>query len=109
MCFHLFKVCLAIFFTLAINSSHAGDVVYLDVRSDGEYQQDHLAGSVHIPHKQITNKALGLLHNKGQTIYVFCAAGVRAGYAKTDLEKLGYKNVINIGGLNNAKNHHLVE
>lgn len=75
----------------------------LDVRSVGEFQKDHIHGSVHIPHDKINELAPTLLKDKSQVIHVYCVAGVRAQHAVNDLTKLGYKHAINVGGINNIR------
>lgn len=77
----------------------------LDVRSQGEWDEGHAYGAVHIPHSEITEKAPALLTDKNQEIKVYCRSGGRAGKAKMALEALGYTNVENVRTLENAKNY----
>jgi len=75
----------------------------LDVRSQGEWDEGHAYGAVHIPHSEISEKAPALLKDKNQEIKVYCKSGGRAGKAKMALEALGYTNVENVRTLENAK------
>jgi len=80
-------------------------VLLLDVRSQGEFDEGHAYGAVHIPYQQISEKAPTLLTDKQQKIKVYCKAGGRAEKAKKSLEALGYTNVENIRTLENAKQY----
>lgn len=51
----------------------------LDVRSEGEYAEGHLEGSVNIP----PNKPAGIDPPKETPLFVYCLSGARAGRAVT--------------------------
>ena len=91
--------------SLILSGASYAAPLLLDVRSDKEYQQDNIKGSLHIPHTQIKQQAEGLIKNKSQVIHVYCAAGVRAQRAVDDLKALGYSNAINAGGINDVKRY----
>ncbi len=84
-------------------SAPSSDVVWLDVRTDAEYAESHIEGSAHIPHDVIGNRISELGLAKDAEIKVYCRSGVRAGIALTTLESLGYTNVENVGGINDAR------
>jgi len=86
-----------------ISQFSVAETIWLDVRSDKEYKEEHISGSIHIPHKEIQKQASSLLPNKEADIKVYCAAGYRAMLAKNALEELGYENVENVVSLGNAK------
>lgn len=86
-----------------ITSTSWAAPLLLDVRSDREFQKDNIKGSVHIPHTKIDALAPKLLKDKSQVIRVYCAAGVRAQHAVNDLQKLGYKHAINVGGIDDIR------
>lgn len=74
----------------------------IDVRSPAEYQQGHATGAVNIPVDQLAIQlSNGVEWKKTEEITVYCLSGGRAGVAKTLLERAGYSNVTNAGGLNN--------
>jgi phage shock protein E len=50
----------------------------------------------------LLDKIPSAANNKYQKIYLYCRSGTRAGKAKTMLENIGYTNVENIGGLDDA-------
>ena len=72
--------------------------ILLDVRSDEEWKEGHLPGAFHIPHDQIRQRAKKELP-QGKPLFVYCRSGHRAGLAKKDLEKLGFTEVHNVGGI----------
>ncbi|MBR2892173.1 MAG: rhodanese-like domain-containing protein [Bacilli bacterium] len=72
--------------------------ILLDVRRVDEYESIHILGSINIPVETI-EKAIDILKDKEQIIYVYCRSGVRSLKAADALIKMGYKNVIEIGGI----------
>lgn len=74
------------------------NAVLLDVRRVDEYQEKHIPGSINIPVETI-EQALEVLLDKNQTIYVHCRSGVRSLKAADALIKMGYTNIIEIGGI----------
>lgn len=71
--------------------------VWIDVRTQMEYQQGHLQQANLIPYDEITEKISALNLKKDQPIYLYCRSGHRAGIAKNNLNNLGYNNVTNMG------------
>ncbi len=74
----------------------------VDVREKSEYANGHIEGSRNIPLSQIS-KTTSAIHDKDMPIYVYCQSGSRSRKAKSELEKLGYTNVKNIGGIDDFK------
>lgn len=75
-----------------------GGALLLDVRTPEEFQQGHLEGSINIPYDEIHSR-LAELVDTSKPIVAYCRSGNRSGKAKGILEGLGYKNVVNAGGL----------
>jgi phage shock protein E len=74
----------------------------VDVRSPAEFQMGHAQGAVNIPVDQLAIKlSKGCKMKTSEDITVYCASGGRASVAKTLLERAGYQNVTNAGGLAN--------
>ena len=71
------------------------DITIIDVRTDGEYNNSHYSGAVHIPVDDISSRIGELNLAKDETFIVYCRSGNRAGKAKAELEAMGYTNVIN--------------
>jgi phage shock protein E len=76
----------------------------LDVRSEAEYQEKHLDGSVLIPHIELAGRIDEVLKaqdgDKSKPIVVFCRRGGRADTAKQVLLQNGFTKVTNLGSIN---------
>ena len=72
----------------------------LDVRGADEYAEGHIPGSVNIP-LQILPTKKGLPEDLDTPIFVYCRSGGRSRRAAAFLEKEGYENAKNIGGIMN--------
>ncbi|EAT11979.1 rhodanese-like domain-containing protein [Bermanella marisrubri] len=94
---------LLIIATLLFSSALFADTFLLDVRTPQEFEQGHAYSAVLIPHDQIESQQAKLPKDKDQEIKVYCRSGNRAGKAVKTLNALGYNNVENIGGLEDAK------
>jgi len=79
------------------------DAVWVDCRELNEYQCGHLEEAIHIPHSEITDRHEELEVDKNRPLYLYCAGGKRAEMAKQCLEAEGYTQVVNVGGLKDAK------
>lgn len=67
----------------------------VDVRTEPEFAEGHIEGSVNIPLHALPNE---LIKFKNKTnIIVFCRSGNRSGQAKIILEQNGFTNVVNGG------------
>jgi phage shock protein E len=76
--------------------------VIIDVRTVQEWNNGHLEGAVLIPYHQIGENISDVVKDKSQRIYLYCRTGRRSQIAKEALEKLGYKDIINLGSLEDA-------
>ena len=74
--------------------------VLIDVRRDDEWAKGHAAGALHLEIAKIEKGELPEIP-KDKKIYLYCQAGGRAGRAKNILQKAGYSNAENLGGLKN--------
>ncbi|MEP0304592.1 MAG: rhodanese-like domain-containing protein, partial [Maribacter dokdonensis] len=82
-----------------------GNAVF-DVRKDGEYLSEHLAGAVHTPLSEL-NKHLSKFPEKGEFL-VHCAGGYRSVIASSILKSRGIHNLIDVkGGYGALKNEDL--
>lgn len=94
-------------FFLIIASIQAGDktteAIWIDVRTVAEYQQGHKADAINIPHTSIEQSIANVTTDKSANIRLYCAVGIRAGIAKATLERMGYTNVFNEGGLSDVQ------
>lgn len=100
----LFYLCLSLFFTSLFFSPAllAADPIWIDVRTTDEYASGHVSEAVNIPYTEIAEGISALTGDKDASIYVYCRSGRRSGIAKETLEGLGYTQVVNIGGFDQA-------
>ena len=71
----------------------------LDVRTGREYAAGHVAGARHanVLAGDFRQRVGGL--GRGRTVYVYCASGHRSGRAAQVLEDMGFRRVVNAGGI----------
>ena len=89
-------------FASTIFCKDAAIPLVIDVRTVQEWNNGHLEGAVLIPYDQIGEKIGAVVKDKSRKIYLYCRTGHRAQIAKEVLEKLGYKDIINLGSLEDA-------
>jgi phage shock protein E len=77
------------------------NVLLLDVRTQAEFEDSHVPGSILIPVDQLRNKAETILTNKDTPIFVICRSGSRSKTATRTLLSLGYQDVYDLGGILN--------
>ena len=76
------------------------EYILLDVRSQEEYDEKHIAGAIIIPVGEIEDRAYGDLTDRDALILVYCRSGGRSKTATEMLVELGYTNVKDFGGIN---------
>jgi phage shock protein E len=81
----------------------AGDAHWIDVRTADEFSAGHVDDAVNIPYGEITERIAEVTQNKDELIYVYCRSGRRSGIAKDMLDEAGFTNVVNLGGLEDAR------
>lgn len=81
------------------NKLISNGAVLIDVRSEDEYNKDHLDSAVNVPYTVIHGAISSLVPDKEQNIIVYCATGKRSSQAKYTLDYMGYKNVFYLGGI----------
>ena len=86
-----------IFFTLSIISD---DYLIIDVRTQEEFQSGHIENASNIQWQNIA--IIQEKITKNRKIYLYCRSGNRSQKATDILIELGYRDVLNIGGLEEA-------
>ena len=71
----------------------------LDVRRADEFAAGHIPGAVNVANESIGEEPPVELPDKNQTIYVYCRSGNRSKQAAGKLATLGYKNIVEFGGI----------
>ena len=82
----------------AVGLMNHENAVIVDVRSDKEYADGHIANSLNIPQGLLSDRLAELADFKETPIIVACKSGSRSGMASSVLIKQGFQNVRNLGG-----------
>jgi len=69
----------------------------VDVRTAQEYRDGHISTAANIPVDVIGSKPP--TDKKDELIIVYCRSGARSAAAKQTLDRLGYTNVVDFGGV----------
>jgi len=75
----------------------------IDVRSEAEYREQHLPGTINIPLNRLGNEIACHAPNKERPLLLHCLSGGRSGIGKGVLQKLGYQHVFNLGSYGRAE------
>ena len=76
------------------------ELVIVDVRTAEEYATAHIPGAMLLPNETISDTVTEALPVKDTTILIYCRSGNRSAQAAAKLQKLGYTNVYDFGGIN---------
>jgi rhodanese-related sulfurtransferase len=74
------------------------NAVFLDVRDDAEYRGGHIPEAIHIPLKQLPDRAAELKKFGNVPVIAYCRTGTRTGGVNGILKKHGLENVYNLSG-----------
>ena len=74
----------------------------IDVRTGPEYEAGHIEGSINVPLNSV-HFIVNHVRDIEAPVYVYCQSGARSGQASSMFREMGYKNVINSGGVNRYK------
>lgn len=94
------KLSLLIVTMFSMLSLSAGDILVIDVRTQGEWDSGHLENAQHIEWQNILK--LAETAAKDQEIYLYCRSGNRSGKATKMLKENGFKQAINAGSISEA-------
>ncbi len=72
--------------------------VLLDVRTEEEYREGHIPGSINVPLDEI-DRVKDIIPVKETLLFVHCLSGARSSQAVQYLMDYGYTKVKNIGGI----------
>jgi rhodanese-related sulfurtransferase len=84
---------------LAIEQVERGEAVLLDVRRKEEWDTGHARGAKLFPAERVLTGGEVPDLPKDKTIYTYCVSGGRAGRVRAELERQGFSDVHNLGGL----------
>jgi phage shock protein E len=96
------KIVAACFGLLLACSAFAKDVV-IDVRTAEEFQSGHVQGALNLPHDSISQDIFKAKVAKDDHVILYCKSGRRSDIALGTLKGLGFSNVENYGGFEQAQ------
>ena len=85
-----------------MNTNSSDEILIIDVRTIEEWNQGHINAAKHIEWQVISEKIFDLATDFDSEIYLYCRSGNRSGKAKKILDDIGFTNVINAGGKEEA-------
>ena len=83
--------------------SMENNAVLLDVRTPEEHKNGYLQGAVLLPLDELESKISSKVADKNTPIYIYCRSGRRSGTAVEKLKAMGYTDLHNIGGMQEAQ------
>jgi len=92
-----------IIFILLFRGTAFGAGLLIDVRSEAEYRESHIEGSINIPVNKIESMIREYAPDKKTPIKLYCRSGRRSALAREVLDKMGYTNVSDLGGMEYAR------
>lgn len=76
--------------------------ILVDVRTEEEYNENHIDGAVLLPLDTINEETVaGIVESKDAAIIVYCKSGNRSRQAYQKLKDLGYSEVYDFGAKSN--------
>ncbi|MFT6276546.1 MAG: phage shock protein E [Halioglobus sp.] len=98
-----FRSAVVALMALVFSSGLYADEVWIDVRSAFEHKVDSIDGDTRISHDEIVQEVSAMFPAKDTEIRLYCRSGGRAGEAMAALEKAGYRDVKNMGSIDEAR------
>jgi molybdopterin/thiamine biosynthesis adenylyltransferase/rhodanese-related sulfurtransferase len=75
------------------------DFVVVDVREQGEWDQGHIPGAIHVPRSYLESRFESFVPQRDKKIVLYCATGQRSALAANTLEEdMGYEDVASMNG-----------
>lgn len=105
----MIKPLLATLLCLLISQSLFAAEYWIDVRVPEQYQAQHIKNAINVPLKNLESGIQAVTQNREDTLYLYCNSGRQSGFAEARLKAMGYKNVIDMGGLGKLKETRNIE
>lgn len=70
----------------------------IDVREESEFAAGHIPGAVHLGKGIIERDIEGVFPDVKQELILYCGGGYRSALAASNLQKMGYQNVVSMDG-----------
>ncbi len=75
----------------------------VDVRTEEEYQTDHIPSAMNVPLNHLSRQAPGQFPRKDTVLLLHCLGGGRSLIGRSMLKRLGYTRVYNLGSVTRAR------
>tara|TARA_B100001093_G_C26802159_1_gene1003904 strand:+ start:415 stop:747 length:333 start_codon:yes stop_codon:yes gene_type:complete len=92
------KKILIVITLLVFNTENVHSII-IDVRTQEEWDNGYIEDAIHIPLSIISEDIDKFVKSYDEKILLYCRSGNRSGKARNILEKLGYSNASNLGGI----------
>ncbi len=86
-----------------INQILSDNEFLIDLRSMTEFREGRIPNSINVPFLNIEDWVKKNVRNLHTRIYLYCQNGARSIHAVIVLKRLGYYDVVDLGGLNAYK------
>ena len=73
-----------------------GEALFIDCRNPREYRAGHVPGAINVPRGLLEFDIAEKAPDKNTDIVVYCRSGGRASLAVRSLNRMGYKNAVNM-------------
>lgn len=73
--------------------------VLIDVRSPEEFAAGHIENAIPLPLNRLAREIGNVVTDKDTPVIVYCQSGGRSAAARQQMLDMGYRNVINGGGV----------
>lgn len=73
--------------------------ILLDVRTQEEYAAGRLPGSINLPVDEIESTVTEKIPDRDTPLFFYCRSGARSRRALGTLQRLGYRNLHDLGGI----------
>ncbi len=88
--------------TQPLESIRSGTFALIDVRTTDEFKQDHIEGSIHIPHQEILDHSERIAQLP-EPRFLYCRSGARSAMAMQMLQQCGVTELFNAGGIEDMR------
>jgi len=78
--------------------THGKETLLLDVREKDEVRREYIPGAELLPRGFLEMSVEELIPDKERPIVVYCAVGIRSGFAAKTMMEMGYKDVTSLRG-----------
>jgi rhodanese-related sulfurtransferase len=82
----------------ATQLSNRSNALFLDIRDTADYNTGHIPDAVHVPLKQLNERASELEKFRERPVIAYCRSGSQSNSAGSLLKKAGFENVYNLSG-----------